>query len=121
MITEAWNELNPSIITSGFQTLFRSEERNHVLPVSISDADDTIPLTQPYRRLATHTNLSDNQIVKWATGEEESSRNLITNDDIIDVYIHKEDDENFEMSVNIDNVIKCLSDVMVWAIFIDIG
>ena len=32
MITEAWNELNPSIITSGFQTLFSSEEeRNHVL------------------------------------------------------------------------------------------
>jgi len=81
------------------------------LPVSISDADDTIPLTQLYRRLAPHTN----QIVKWATGEEERSRNLITDDDIIDVYIHKEDNENFEMSVNIDNVIKGLNDVMVWA------
>ena len=79
MVTEAWNELNPSIITSGFQTLFRSEEeRNHVLPISILDVDDTIPRTQLYRRLAPHTNLSDNQIVKWATVEEERSKNLFT-------------------------------------------
>ena len=62
------------------------------MPVSISDADDTIPQTQLYRRIAPHMNPSDNQIVKWATGKEERSRNLSTDDDIIDVYIHNEND-----------------------------
>jgi len=119
MVTEAWSEINSSIIISGFKTLFGSSEevkRNH--PFNSCQSDGSISLPELYRRVAPISGLSDNEIMEWATGAGECSRFNISDEDIIDVaneITEIEDDENIEIPCSIDNVIRDIGTVIDWA------
>ena len=86
MITEAWSNINSSVIISGFKTLFGSSaELNVNHPFNHFDSDGIIPLPELYRRVVPNSSLSDNEIMEWAIRAAERSRNNITDDDINDV------------------------------------
>lgn len=118
LITESWNNVKDSVIVSGFHAVLDSKHKN-CGTVEFNDiaCNDNTNLVKLYHRVTSCTDVSDLDIINWSTGTNESSR-IITDDEIIDSalgYIEKDDDENIEISQDIDNVIKGINAVIQWA------
>lgn len=115
LISEAWNEVKETVITSAFQQILPKQGTQNVL-VNVTDLDDglfvnnNVSLPNLYKQVVSDTYLTDDGIMDWASGKNEISTNLITDEDILDDIRQSTDkEEKLHSETDIKDVIKGLN------------
>jgi len=103
LITDAWTAVSESVISNGFKRIVAPQTY-----LSIEESDISLP--HLYRQVVPLTNLTDGEILHWASGVEEKSGNLITEEDIINDYQEDNNDDNMcKPGINFNEVLDSLN------------
>lgn len=70
MITQAWDEVSTRVIEHGFNHLFADQIDLNLPPSHFNDEDD-IPLIELFNSLVRDDNITEAEIIEWATGGED--------------------------------------------------
>lgn len=125
MVTESWNNVSNTVISNAFKKVCPNNERDEEHgESSLTESEGTSEgmLIDLYHRLIPDTELSDDEIMRWAGGEGESSM-TITDDEIMEssstsipeVTEVEMDDNSQNCPVNIDHVIRGINTAINWA------
>ncbi|KAL5290511.1 hypothetical protein ACFFRR_010090 [Megaselia abdita] len=109
-------------IKNGFKSLLESDFSTIFMPSNHFEDEDEIPLFNLYRRLIPETELTNEDIANWASGDNECSRNYLTDEEIVpDIAVNNEtetdvDDENpGEISVQSINPLETINKLIDYA------
>lgn len=117
LIVEAWNDVPRSVVMSSFKHLFSSIDAIEFnIPENHFVEEDDIPLARLYN-LVIENDLTENEIMEWATGSNERSvlfeiEDEIANDESI---ANEEGHMEEESRISIDNVIDSFNTAVEWA------
>lgn len=113
LITEAYNELSETTIKNGFKAVLEAEFSSLHMETDHSEDDDDVPLTTLFRRLLPDNAQTNEEIMDWASGQNENARTLNTDDEIVE-QIHEVHEDvgviDERDMLNEDNTIQHLGD-----------
>lgn len=118
MVLEAWTELKNNVVINAFKHLFNNSTDALIdnLPLNYFNEEDDIPIAHLYRQVSPESNLNDNDILNWASGEADGgNRSSLTNAEIVvnsTLQDIPEEDENPSIDINL--AINGLNDAIEW-------